>query len=93
MNRLYSQARSGTLPDDFCDWALCDANGWTVAHEAARFGHLPPDFDQWELADGYKGRTVAHVAARWGCLPPDFDQWDLSDRNGVTVSREAALWR
>ena len=89
--RLYRQARAGTLPADFDQWALADADGWTVAHEAARFGSLPADFDQWALADGYTGRTVAHVAVRWGRLPPDFDQWELADASGWTVAHVAQM--
>ena len=59
--QLYAQARAGTLPADFDQWELADADGWTVAHAAARFGRLPADFDQWELADA-SGWTVAQVA-------------------------------
>ena len=60
LNKLFDQAREGTLPTDFDRWEIADDIGWTVAHEAASQYHLPPDFDRWGLADD-TGWTIADV--------------------------------
>lgn len=76
LQKLFTQARTGTLPPDFDRWEISDAHGWTVAHVAAFRGHLPPNFDRWDISDA-AGSTVAHVAAYQGHLPPEFDRWEL----------------
>ncbi|WP_419635178.1 hypothetical protein [Thiolapillus sp.] len=82
--KLFKQARDGTLPPDFDQWALANEFGRSVAHVAAIYGHLPPDFDRWEISDA-TGCTIAHEAAYHGHLPPDFYRWTLATNNGITV--------
>ena len=60
LQKLFTQAHTGTLPPDFEEWGIANDYGWTVAHEAAYRGHLPPDFDRWTLAT-YNGVTVRDV--------------------------------
>jgi len=86
---LFEAARTGTLPEGFSDWEICDPVGRTVAHEAALYGHLPADFGRWEVRDR-EGWSVAHNAAMEGHLPKGFDQWELSDEDGNSVAHEAA---
>ena len=65
LDKLFKQAREGTLPPDFDQCGLSnEICGWTAAHEAASEGHLPPDFDRWELANE-AGVTVLEVYAKW----------------------------
>ena len=80
-----------SLPDNFKsdDLALCDDNGFTIAHEAAYKGLLPEDFRDWHWADK-NGRTVAHEAASAGLLHEGFDQWSLADNTDWTVAHEVA---
>jgi ankyrin repeat protein len=91
MSKKYDEhvklAQNGTLPADFDQWGLVNANGRTVAHYAAHYGNLPDNFSQWNLTDKH-GWTVAHTAAWTGHLPEDFDQWGLAnstDINGLAV--------
>ena len=62
LQKLFEQAREGTLPPDFDRWEIADEWGISVAHVAAKHGNLPPDFDQWDLKDRF-GQFVAHIAA------------------------------
>ena len=60
LEKLFEQAREGTLPPDFGRWVIADDTGWTVAHVAASEGQLPTDFDHWGIADD-TGWTIADV--------------------------------
>lgn len=87
IQQYFHMARLGQLPSDFDRLDLRDANGFTVAHEAAENEKLPKDFNLWHLADK-DGTTVAHIAASHLHLPKDFNQWDLADHKGWTVAHE-----
>lgn len=80
-----------SLPAGFTadDLALCDDNGFTIAHEAGYRGLLDDEFDGWHWATK-DGRTVAHETASAGQLPAEFDQWGLVDKDGWTVAHEVA---
>jgi len=71
INKIFKQAKEGTLPPDFTEWDLADWDGWTIAHEAAYYGHLPKDFQDWDLKDKY-GITVEDVIRDSDYLPDDF---------------------
>ena len=63
LQKLFTQARTGTLPPDFDRWDISDKYGGSVAHTAAWHHKLPEDFDRfelWELADD-DGITVRDV--------------------------------
>ena len=92
LEKLFEQAREGTLPSDFDQWGIMNNEGWTVAHAAVRNGKLPPDFDQWGIMDG-EGWTVAHEAALRGFLPPGFDRWELKDFAEWSVRDIYDLWK
>lgn len=67
------------------EWALCDENGWTVAHVYAGRRILPGSFTQYALSDN-KGCTVAHHAAAHRHLPVSFSDWHLTDGDGHDVA-------
>ena len=92
LQKLFKQAREGTLHPDFDEWALSNESGWSVAHVAASEDNLPPGFGQWGIAN-IAGCTVAHVAAIHGLSRWGFERWDMSDKYGWTVAHTAAWHR
>lgn len=73
------------LPDGFNRWDIADADGRTVAHDAAFMGRLPSDFNQWCMRSIH-GLTVAHAyLSGGGQFTDDFQYWDLEDSFGKNL--------
>lgn len=85
--------KHNNLPEDFDQWEMANATGWTIAHEVAYFygaSKFPAGFQYWGLKTDW-GKTVAGVAIENGGLPDDFTQWELMDCLATVAEISASL--
>lgn len=73
---------SGTLPADFSQWHLANADGKTVAHIA-----IDPVIGGARALNS----QLSPESLKKSFLPRGFTQWHLADHTGWTVAHAAAL--
>ena len=79
-----------TLPRDFSDWGLRDAQGSPLAHFAAMHGLLPAGFEQWNLANEFGVTTLRVLLGVGADVPDGFEDWARlvdGERTVIEVAR------
>ena len=79
-----------TLPRDFSDWGLRDAQGSPLAHFAAMHGLLPAEFEHWDLANEFGVTTLRVLLGVGADVPDGFDDWERlvdGERSVIEVAR------
>ena len=79
-----------TLPSDFSDWGLRDAQGSPLAHFAALHSLLPVGFEQWEIKNAFGVTTLRVLLGVGADVPDGFDDWERlvdGERSVIEVAR------
>jgi len=79
-----------TLPRDFSDWGMRDAQGSPLAHFAAMHGLLPAGFEHWDLANEFGVTTLRVLLGLGADVPDGFEDWARlvdGERTVIEVAR------